>query len=111
MQNRLPWYHKSRRQGLSLLASVILNTRSVSLMDNSAALPREIGSIDHRYQYISRFLGNTHIDTDKVMQAYAGDIFRRQREARETIVLALEQSKINEGTAQLVILYRFFSNL
>ena len=68
-------------------------------MDNAAALPREIGSIDHRYQYISRFLGNTHIDKDKVMQAYAGDIFRRQREAGETIVLALEQSKINESTS------------
>ncbi len=105
-QDRLPWYHKSRRQGLSLLASVILNTRSVNLMENAAALPREIGSIDHRYQYISRLLGNTHIDTDKVMQAYAGEIFRRQCEAGQTIVLALDQSKINEGHEVLMLSVR-----
>ena len=50
-------------------------------MENAAALPREIGSVDHRYQYISRLLGNSHIDTDEVMQAYVGEIFRRQYEA------------------------------
>ncbi len=80
-----------------MLASVILNTRSVNLMENATALPRETGSVDHRYQYISRVLGNSHIDTDEVMQAYVGEIFRRQCEAGETIVLALDQSKLNEG--------------
>ena len=63
---------------MSLIASVILNTRSVNLMENAAALPREIGSIDHRYQYISRLLGNGHIDPDEVMQAYAEEVFQRQ---------------------------------
>lgn len=105
-QDRLPWYHKSRREGLSLLASVILNTRSVNLMENAAALPREIGSIDHRYQYISRLLGNAHIDTDEVMQAYAGEILRRQCEAGETVVLALDQSKLNEGHEVLMLSVR-----
>lgn len=95
--DRLPGYHKSRREGLSVLASVILNTRSVNLMENAAALPRKIGSVDHRYQYISRLLGNSHIDPGEVMQAYAGEIFRRHCEARETTVLALDQSKLNEG--------------
>ncbi len=60
-QDRLPEYHKSRQEGLSLLTSVILNTRSVNLMENAAALPRDIGSVDHRYQYISRVLGNDHL--------------------------------------------------
>ena len=71
-------------------ASVVLNTRSVNLMENAFALPREIGSVDHRYQYISRLLGNSHIDTDEVMQAYVGEIFRRHSEAGETTVLALD---------------------
>ena len=45
-------------------------------------------------------------DTDKVMQAYAVEIFRGQCEARQTIVLALEQSKINEGHAVLMLSVR-----
>lgn len=105
-RNRLPGYHKSRREGLSLIASVILNTRSVNLMENAAALPREIGSVDHRYQYISRQLGNGHIDSDEVMQAYAGEIFRRQCEAGETVVLALDQSKVNDGHEVLMLSVR-----
>lgn len=105
-RDRLPGFHKSRREGLSLLASVILNTRSVNLMENAAALPREIGSVDHRYQYISRLLGNSHIDTDEVMQAYVGEIFRRQCEAGETIVLALDQSKLNDGHEVLMLSVR-----
>tara|TARA_B100001173_G_scaffold304990_1_gene309790 strand:- start:19 stop:1113 length:1095 start_codon:yes stop_codon:yes gene_type:complete len=105
-QDRLPEYHKSRREGLSVLASVVLNTRSVNLMENASALPREIVSVDHRYQYISRLLGNSHIDTDEVMQAYVGEIFRRHSEAGETIVLALDQSKINEGHEVLMLSVR-----
>lgn len=105
-QERLPGYHKSRREGLSVLASVILNTRSVNLMENAAALPREIGSVDHRYQYISRLLGNSHIDTDQIMQAYVGEIFRRHGETGETIVLALDQSKLNEGHEVLMLSVR-----
>ena len=75
-------------------------------MENAAALPREIGSIDHRYQYIARVLGNGHIDSDEVMQAYAGEIFHRQYEAGETLVLALDQSKINEGHEALMLSVR-----
>ena len=32
------------------LASTVLNTRCVNLMEFAAALPRDIGSVDHRYQ-------------------------------------------------------------
>ena len=105
-RDRLPVFHKSRREGLSLVASVILNTRSVNLMENAASLPREIGSIDHRYQYISRLLGNCHIDTDEVMQAYAGEVLRRQCKAGKTVVLALDQSKLNEGHEVLMLSVR-----
>lgn len=66
-------------------------------MENAAALPRRIGSVDHRYQYISRQLGNWHIDSDDVMAACAGEIFQRRCEAKETVVPALDQRKINEG--------------
>jgi len=105
-QDRLPRYHKSRREGLSLLASVVLNTRSVNLMGNAAALPRDIGSVDHRYQYISRVLGNSHIDPDQVMRAYASEIFRRQHEGGQTLVTALDQSEHNQGHEILMLSVR-----
>jgi len=105
-QDRLPGYHKSRREGLSVLASVVLNTRSVNLMENASALPRKIIAVDHRYQYISRLSGNSHIDTDEVLQAFVGEIFRRHSEAGETTVLALDQSKINEGHEVLMLSVR-----
>jgi len=95
--DRLPRYHTSRREGLSLFASMILSTRSVNLMENAAVLPRDIGSVDHRYQYISRVLGHDPIDPDQVMQACASEIFRRQREGGQTLVLALDQSKPKSG--------------
>ncbi len=75
-------------------------------MEHAVALPREIGTKDHRYQYISRLLGKSHIDTDEVMQACVGEVFRHQREAGGTIVPALDQSKLNDGHAVLMLSVR-----
>ena len=71
-QQRLPGYHKSRCGGLVTLTGVMLEVRSANLMELAAALPREIGSKEHRYQYIERLLGNVHIDCGEVMRSYAG---------------------------------------
>ena len=57
-QCRLPGYHKSRREGLTTLAGVMLEVRSGNLMELAAAPPREIGAAEHRYQYIERQLAN-----------------------------------------------------
>ena len=103
---RLPGFHKSRRQGLTLLSSIILDVKSANLMELSAALPRDIGSIDHRYQYVSRLLGNERIDCDEVMRAYAGDIFTRLASRGETIVLMLDQSHINGINETLMLSVR-----
>jgi len=62
--------------------------------------------VDHRYQYISRVLGNDHIDPDQVMQACASEIFRRQHEVGQTLVLALDQSRLNEGHEILMVSVR-----
>ena len=59
---KLPSYHKSRREGLTTLAALMLEIRSANLMELASALPREIGSADHRYQYIERQLKNEAID-------------------------------------------------
>ena len=102
-KDRLPGYHKSRREGLSTLAGIVLETRSANLMELAASLPRPIGSKDHRYQYISRLLGNRKIDCDEVMAAYAGEIFERLARSGQTIVLMLDQSKLNDVNQVLML--------
>ena len=94
-KERLPKFHKSRCEGLTLLSSIMLDVRSANLMELSAALPCDIGTNDHRYQYVSRILSNTHIDCSEVMQAYAGDVFARLASKGQTIVLMIDQSHIN----------------
>ena len=49
LKRRLPGYHKSRREGLTTLAAVMLEVRSANLMELAAALPRKIGAAEHRY--------------------------------------------------------------
>ncbi len=105
-KERLPGYHKARREGLATLTAVMLETRSANLMELAASLPREIGSKDHRYQYISRLLGNTKISCEDVMAAYAGEIFARLVAQGQTIVVMLDQSKVNDFNEVLMVSVR-----
>ena len=105
-EQRLPGYHKSRRGGLVMLTGLMLEVRSANLMELAAALPREIGSKDHRYQYIERLLGNTHINCDEIMKAYASEVFQHLAATKQTIVLMLDQSKINELNQVLMLSVR-----
>ena len=105
-EQRLPGYHKSRRGGLVMLTGLMMEVRSANLMELAAALPREIGSKDHRYQYIERLLGNTHINCDEIMEAYASEVFQHLAATKQTIVLMLDQSKINELNQVLMLSVR-----
>src|SRR3954470_12524083 len=64
---RLPSQNKKQREGLALLVATALDVRSVNLMERAAAVPRAAERLDMRYQWISRLLGNAHIDTGEVM--------------------------------------------
>ena len=46
--------------------------------------------------FIFTRFGIAHIDCDEIIQAYAGEIFQRLSADGQTIVLMLDQSKINE---------------
>ena len=83
----LPKVYKSRCEGLTLLSSIMLDVQSANLMELLAALPRDIGTKNHRYQYVSRVLSNTHIDCSEIMQAYSGDVFSYLASNAQTIVL------------------------
>lgn len=102
-KERLPDYHKSRREGLATLAGVMLETRSANLMELAAALPREIGAADHRYQYIERQLKNQEIDADAVIKSYAVQAIQRLACRGQTIILQMDQSHINETNEVLMV--------
>ena len=102
-QERLPGYHKSRREGLATLAGVMLEARSANLMELAAALPREIGAADHRYQYIERQLKNPEIGADAVIKSYALQVIGRLASRGQTIVLQMDQSHINDSNEVLMV--------
>jgi len=106
-EQRLPGFHKSRREGLTTLAGVMLETRSANLMELAAALPREIGAADHRYQYIERQLKNEAIDADAVIKPYALQAIELLAARGQTIVLQMDQSHINDANEVLMVSARF----
>jgi hypothetical protein len=102
-KKRLPGYHKSRREGLTTLAGVMLDVRSANLMELAAALPREIGAAEHRYQYIERQLKNDEIESGAVIKPYALEVIERLAKRGQTIVLQLDQSHINDSNEVLML--------
>ena len=102
-KQRLPDYHKSRREALTTLAGVMLETRSANLMELAAALPREIGAADHRYQYIDRQLKNEAIDAGVTIKPYALAAIERLAARGQTVVLQMDQSHINDANEVLML--------
>ena len=103
---RHPAYHKSRREGLVMLAGVMLEVRSANLMELAAALPREISTAHDRYQYIERQLKNDKIDANATIRPYALEVIERLSERGETVVLQLDQSHINTVNEVLMLSVR-----
>jgi len=77
LHERLPWQRKTQRENLALLVATMLSERSANLMSLAAALPRQPGRIDMRYQWIVRVLANPLIECDAVMLAFAREVLAR----------------------------------
>lgn len=103
---RLPRQNKKQREGLATLVATMLDVRSANLMDLSASLPREAERIDMRYQWISRLLGNQHIDTDGVMAPFAREVLERASSGGQRLVLIIDQTKANETQQAVVVAVR-----
>jgi hypothetical protein len=65
LEQRLPGQRKTQRDKLALLVATMLEVRSANLMDVAACLPRPAERLDSRYQWIKRFLANTHVVSDR----------------------------------------------
>lgn len=105
-KDRLPGYHKSRREGLCLLSALMLDCRTPNLMELAAGLPRDIAHEDKRYQYIERLLSNEHINVDEVSGAYARDVLERLCVDGQTLILMIDQSHINAVNEVLMLSIR-----
>ena len=103
---RLPLQNKKQREGLALLVSTALQVRSVNLNELAAALPREAERLDMRYQWISRVLGNDLIEVSAVMAPFAREVLARCAKGGRTIVVMIDQSKVNDAHQMLMVSLR-----
>jgi len=106
LARRLPKFHKARREGVALLVALLLSVRSVNLMELAEALPRKIGKKDHRYQFIARILANPHIVPDEIIKPFAQEVFSKLTGRGQTLVLMMDQSKINDLNEVLMVSVR-----
>ncbi len=74
LEERLPWHRKTQRENLALLVATMLNERSANLMSLAAAVPRQSGRIDVRYQWIARVLANPLIECDVLMLPFVREV-------------------------------------
>jgi hypothetical protein len=105
-KHRLAGYHKTRGEGLALLAGMVLETRSANLMELAAALPRDIATVHDRYQFIERQLKNPATDVDEVIKPYAVEAMSRLCAQGQTLILQMDQSHINDGNEVLMLSMR-----
>jgi hypothetical protein len=103
---RLPGQNKKQREGLALLTATALQVRSVNLNELAAALPRAAERLDMRYQWISRVLGNDLIGVDEVMAPFAREVLARSAGAGRTIVVMIDQSKVNDAHQMIMVSLR-----
>ena len=103
---RLPSQNKKQREGLALLIATALQVRCVNLNELAAALPREAGRLDMRYQWISRVLGNELIVVDDVMAPFAREVLARSAAEGRVVVLMIDQSKVNDAHHMIMVSLR-----
>jgi hypothetical protein len=103
---RLPRQNKKQREGLASLIATMLDVRSANLMDLSASLPRAAERIDMRYQWISRLLGNEHIDVDWVMAPFAREVLENASAGGRRLVLIIDQTQANDTQQAVVVAVR-----
>lgn len=106
LRRRLPEQRKTQRDALALLVATMLDARSANLMELAAALPREAGRIDMRYQWVVRVLANRHIDCDAVMAPFAREVIT-QAAAAGRVEVVLDQSKLSDRHQVVMLALRF----
>ena len=106
LEQRLPGQRKTQRDKLALLVATMLQVRSANLMDVAACLPRPAERLDSRYQWIKRFLANTHVVSEAVMAPYGREVLTRLSAQGQTVVLLIDQTQVNERHQAVMVAVR-----
>ena len=75
-------------------------------MELSNVLDRPTQSAEARYNYVERFLKNPLVHTNVVMAAYGEDLLTRLAKHHHTLVLMIDQSKVNATLEVLMVSVR-----
>ena len=106
LEERLPRQRATQRRKLSELVGGMLICQTPNLMELSNVLDRPTESAEARYNYVERFLKNPLVDTKVVMAAYAQDLLARLAQHQHTLVLMIDQSKVNATLETLMVSVR-----
>ena len=106
LEKRLPKQRATQRRKLSELVGGMLICQTPNLMELSNVLDRPTESAEARYNYVERFLKNPLVDTEVVMSAYAEELLGRLAKHQHTLVLMIDQSKVNTAFEVLMVSIR-----
>ena len=106
LEGRLPRQRATQRRKLSELVAGMLVCQTPNLMELSNVLDRPTESAEARYNYVERFLKNPLVDKQVVMAAYAKDLLARLAVHHHTLVLMIDQSKVNNALELLMVSVR-----
>lgn len=104
--SRFPSQRVSQRRKLSELVAATLTCQSPNLMEISSVLDRPTESAEARYNYVERFLKNPLVQPETVMETYALDLLERLAKHQHTLVLMIDQSKVNDKLQLLMVSVR-----
>lgn len=106
LEKRLPKQKATQRCKLSELVGGMLICQTPNVMELSNVLDRPTESAEARYNYVERFLKNPLVNTEVVMAAYAEDLLSRLAKSQHTLVLMIDQSKVNNTFEVLMVSIR-----
>ena len=106
LEARLPKQRATQRRKLSELVGGILVCQTPNLMELSNILDRPTHSAEARYNYVERFLKNPLVHTHEVMRAFGEELLTRLALQQHTLVLMIDQSKVNALMEVLMVSVR-----
>lgn len=107
LKNRFPTQRATQRRKLSELVGGLFVCQTPNLMELSNVLDRPTESAEARYNYVERFLKNPLVDVKTVMCSFCKDLLARLAHHQHTLILMIDQSKVNEHLEILMISLRY----
>ena len=101
-----PDMYKSPREQLATLVAVALEAGSCNTMEWAARLPIATKRSESRYAWVERFLSADTVDEHAVMQPLAAQILMLSAFNKQTIVLSLDQTSIENTHAIAMVSVR-----